>query len=107
MRIISAREAHEAWRAGELTILDVREEAEHAANRLPDVPLVPMGQVPERAEEIPSHRPLAVICRSGARSGRVAEYLTSLGGHGEVANIDGGLLAWAADGLPYEGDPPT
>jgi rhodanese-related sulfurtransferase len=106
MRIISPADAYRAWQAGELAIIDVREPGEHDATRLADVPLVPMGQVPERVDEIPSDRPLAVICRSGARSGRVADYLTGNGAHGEVANIDGGLLAWAADGLPYEGDPP-
>jgi hypothetical protein len=23
-----------------------------------------------------------------------------------VANIEGGIIAWAAEGLPYEGEPP-
>jgi rhodanese-related sulfurtransferase len=36
----------------------------------------------------------------------VAEYLDANGDHGEVANVEGGILAWAAEGLPYEGEPP-
>ena len=28
------------------------------------------------------------------------------GDHGEVANVAGGIIAWAAEGLPYEGEPP-
>ncbi len=47
-----------------------------------------------------------MLCRSGARSGRVADYLTASGEHGEVANIEGGIIAWAAEGLPYEGESP-
>jgi rhodanese-related sulfurtransferase len=36
----------------------------------------------------------------------VAEYLDANGDHGEVANVEGGILAWAAEGLPYEGESP-
>ena len=51
-------------------------------------------------------RPLAILCRSGNRSGQVADYLTAAGDHGDVANIEGGIIAWAHAGLPYEGDVP-
>jgi len=102
----TARQAHDAWTAGELVILDVREEEEHAATRVPGVALIPMSELLDRLDEIPSGRPLAIICRSGQRSGHVAEYLTEQGDHGEVANLEGGIIAWAAEGLPFEGEPP-
>ena len=47
-----------------------------------------------------------ILCRSGSRSARVADHLNAEGEHGEVANLEGGIIAWAADGLPYEGEPP-
>jgi rhodanese-related sulfurtransferase len=66
-----------------------------------------MSEMRERLDEVPSDgRPLALICRSGARSGRLAEALSGLGDYGEVANVEGGIIAWAAAGLPYEGDEP-
>jgi rhodanese-related sulfurtransferase len=74
--------------------------------RIAGVPLVPMSEILDRLDDLPTDRPMVLICRSGARSGQVAEYLTAEGNHGEVANLDGGILAWAADGLPYEGEPP-
>lgn len=106
MSDISVQEAHAAWTAGGLAIVDCREQDEHDATRIEGVPLIPMSELLARIDELPEGRPLAFICRSGARSGQVAAYLTAQGEHGEVANVEGGIIAWAAEGLPYEGDPP-
>jgi len=106
MREMSAREAYEAWQAGEVAIVDVREEDEHAATRVPDVPLLPMSAFLDRMDELPADRPLVIMCRSGRRSQQVADHLNAHGEHGEVANLTGGILAWAEEGLPYEGEPP-
>jgi len=106
MRLVTAREAHEAWRAGSAAIVDIREEDEHELTRVPGVPLIPMSELLERLDELPRGTDLVLICRSGSRSGYAAEYLTEQGAHGEVANLEGGIIAWAAEGLPYEGEPP-
>lgn len=102
----SAVEAHSRWKAGELVIIDVREQNEHDATRIDGVPLIPMSELLERIDEIPEDRQLAILCRSGARSARVADHLNAEGAYGEVANLEGGIIAWAAEGLPYEGEPP-
>lgn len=102
----SVKEAHALWSAGELAIIDVREDDEYAATRVEGVPLIPMSELMARLDEIPAQTPLAVLCRSGSRSARVADFLTAAGEHGEVANVEGGIIAWAAEGLPYEGEPP-
>lgn len=102
----SVTEAYRLWSAGELAIIDVREQAEHDATRVDGVPLIPMSEFLASVDEIPADLPLAVLCRSGARSAQVADYLTAMGDHGEVANIEGGIIAWAAEGLPYEGESP-
>jgi rhodanese-related sulfurtransferase len=103
---VSVRDAHAAWRAGGLAIIDCREPDEYEATRIDGVPLVPMSEFLARIDELPDDRPLAIICRSGSRSGQVADYLSATGGHGEVSNVEGGIIAWAAEGLPYEGEPP-
>lgn len=107
MKVYSAKEAHDAWRAGRLAIIDVREQAEHDATRVADVPLIPMSELVERVDDLPTDRELVIMCRSGQRSARVAEYLSQQGDRGEVANLEGGILAWAAEGLPYEGETPS
>jgi rhodanese-related sulfurtransferase len=100
-------EAHRLLAAGELAIVDCREERETALNRVGGAALIPMSELLSRVDELPDDRPIAVLCRSGARSGQVADYLTATGEYGEVHNVEGGIIAWAADGLPYEGEPPT
>jgi rhodanese-related sulfurtransferase len=102
----SVAEAYRLWQDGELAIIDVREESEVEVTRVEGVPVIPMSELLASIDEIPSDKPLAVLCRSGARSAQVADYLTANGEHGEVANIEGGIIAWAVEGLPYEGDPP-
>ena len=66
MSEITVGEAHARWSAGELNIVDVREPNEHEATRVEGIPLIPMGEVIERIDELPGE-PLAVLCRSGNR----------------------------------------
>lgn len=106
MKLYTAGEAYAAWQAGDVAIVDVREEQEYSATHVPGMPLVPMSELQDRLDDLPVDRPLVLFCRSGNRSGTVADYLNALGDWGEVANLEGGILAWAAEGLPYEGDPP-
>jgi rhodanese-related sulfurtransferase len=106
MADIDVTAAHRRGAAGDLVIIDCREEQEHEATRVDGVPLIPMSEFLARVDELPEGTPLAILCRSGARSAQVADYLTATGEHGDVANVAGGIIAWAAEGLPYEGDPP-
>jgi rhodanese-related sulfurtransferase len=44
-------------------------------------------------------QPLLLVCRSGGRSGRATAQLAQMG-FTDVTNMAGGMLAWAASGLP-------
>ncbi len=88
-------------------IVDCRETAEHEAQHVPGTLLIPLSEFLARVDEVPGDAPLAILCRSGNRSGRLADHLNAEGHFGDVANIEGGIIAWAAEGLPYEGDVPT
>jgi rhodanese-related sulfurtransferase len=57
-----------------------------------------MAHVPGEGEGLPLDVEIVVVCRSGGRSQKVAEFLRA-SGHGAV-NLDGGMRAWAAAGLP-------
>ena len=46
-------------------------------------------------------RPVAVICRSGMRSGRAAKQLAQAG-FTDVSNVRGGMMAWTAAKLPVK-----
>jgi len=80
-------------------VVDVREEHEFAAGRVPGAQLVPMGTVPERLDAFRSEdgvEPVYVICQSGGRSGRVCEFLAAQGI--DAVNVAGGTGAWVMSG---------
>jgi rhodanese-related sulfurtransferase len=80
-----------------MTLLDVREDWEIGLAPVPsDYTHIPMGSVPERLGELDPAQDIVVICRSGGRSGQVAEYLKSKG-FSSVFNLAGGILAWSRD----------
>jgi adenylyltransferase/sulfurtransferase len=76
-------------------VLDVREDWERGIARLQGTLDMPMGHVPERIGELPKEREIVVMCRSGGRSLKVAQFLDASGYR--AANLTGGILAWARD----------
>lgn len=97
---IDVHEARRRVQAGS-TFVDVRERDEYRAVRTPDARLLPLSDFMQRWEaELPQDREVVVLCRSGARSGRVTAFLLA---HGvEAVNVAGGILAWEEEGLPVE-----
>jgi rhodanese-related sulfurtransferase len=81
-------------------LLDVREPAEWRAGHAPGARHIPLGQLPGRLSEVPPHRPVVTVCRSGARSRRAAALLAREGR--QVHNLTGGMQAWIAAGLPLQ-----
>jgi rhodanese-related sulfurtransferase len=98
---VDAAEADEMVAGGAL-LLDVREADEWAAGHAPAAVHLPMGDIPGRVGELPTDRPIACICRSGARSGRVTGYLRAQGF--DIVNVAGGMQDWAASGRPVVTD---
>lgn len=81
--------------AGEaLVLLDVREPDEIATAALPGATLIPMGEIPARYAELPSDRPIVVLCHAGSRSARVAQFLND-NGYPNAVNLAGGIDAWS------------
>jgi rhodanese-related sulfurtransferase len=82
-------------------MLDVREPDEYAAGHIPGIVLIPMGEVAERLSEIPEDKTVIVTCRSGNRSGQIADLLREMG-YADVHNMEGGIVAWEEAGYPIE-----
>lgn len=84
-------------------VLDVREPGElQVASVTPDgfeLLAIPMMEVPARLAELPRDRPIACLCHHGGRSQRVAGFLEQQG-YTRVANIAGGIDAWARERDP-------
>jgi rhodanese-related sulfurtransferase len=62
-------------RASGAVLLDVRDDWELARASVPGVVHIPMSQIAQRLEELDPARETVVMCRSGGRSLRVAQFL--------------------------------
>lgn len=83
-------------------ILDVREDYEWEAGHVANAIHIPLDQLPERLDSLDPDQDLAVICRTGGRSARAAQWLEA---HGYSAvNVGGGMGAWLEAGLPMVSD---
>lgn len=96
-RVVGPTEAQEAQQRGAV-LLDVREPHEWQSGHAPKARHIPLGQLPGRIGELPANREIFVVCRSGARSARAARLLSAH--RDDVANVKGGMTAWAHSGLP-------
>lgn len=88
---------------GAVNVLDVRGRSEWQGGHLPGARHIPLVELPERLEEVPTDRPLVLQCGSGARSA-IAASLVQRHGIGEVRNLAGGFAAWKAAGAPVVQD---
>jgi len=82
-------------------LIDVRTPGEFAQGHAPGATLIPLDQLPQRLGELRrvQDRPIALICRSGNRSGQ-AQVILEKAGFTKAVNVEGGMKAWAKAGLP-------
>jgi rhodanese-related sulfurtransferase len=104
--LVSAKDAARAAASG-ATILDVRREDEHSAQRLAAAhALVPLDQLDPKdfmlRHGLDSGAPVYMLCRSGKRAVTAAEMFARAGCK-NIYVIEGGILACAAHGIATEG----
>lgn len=85
-------------RAGELTLLDVRDLYEWQEGHVAGATHLPLASLPARFGEIDGSLPVAVICRSGNRSAVATRFLRKQGV--DAVNVSGGMVAWERNGMP-------
>ena len=96
IRRLTVAALHEQLQRGDRTqLVDVREDAEFAAGHLPGALHIPLGQLAQRLAEIDSEAGPVFICRSGGRS-MAACQMALRANIPSPANLEGGMLAWAA-----------
>ncbi len=78
----------------DLQIVDVRNPGEADAGMIPGAINIPVGQLPDRTDELDPARPTVVYCAGGYRSS-VAASLLRQRGFADVSDILGGYNAWA------------
>lgn len=96
METVTPQEALEMVKTGEAYGIDVRETDEWDAGHFEMFTLNPLSTFDDAV--LPTDRPIIFICRSGNRSGQVCSRVETSGL--KALNMDGGMLAWQAAGLP-------
>ena len=80
----------------EYQLIDVREPYEFDIANLGGE-LIPQGQIPDNLDKISRDKTVIIHCRSGARSGRIVQFLEQQHGFDNLYNLKGGILAWSAE----------
>ena len=83
-------------------ILDVREDYEWVAGHAEGALHIPLDQLPARLDELDPDEDLYVICRTGGRSFRAAQWLVGQGY--SAVNVAGGMDQWLETGKPLVSD---
>ena len=81
------------------TVLDVRSIEEYESGHIEGSINIYVGTVPQRLDDIPKDKPIAVICKSGTRSGFACSILLNKG-ITNICNIMGGMTSWSNAGYP-------
>jgi rhodanese-related sulfurtransferase len=85
---------------GAIQLVDVREPYEREAGHVAGSRHVPLAELTAAAPSIDSSRPVVFVCRVGGRSAMAAWSFARAGY--DAHNLDGGMIAWLASGLPIE-----
>ncbi len=97
-------EVEPAWVAQHLAdvhLLDVRQphELEGDLGGIDGAQLIPLGELTERAGEVPRDQPVVIFCRSGRRSAQATKILGKEG-ITRTASMRGGMIRWNDLRLP-------
>ncbi|GIW08286.1 MAG: hypothetical protein KatS3mg060_3091 [Dehalococcoidia bacterium] len=93
--------AAQALQADGAIIVDVRHRHEYDSCHIPGAHLLPVDEIRRDVSLLPIGKPLVFVCEMGGRSAYAAA-LAAAAGRSDVFNLDGGMQAWLAAGLPTE-----
>jgi len=93
MKYCSVEEVNKEVNLGNMAILDVREPYEMEICSI-DALHIPMGEICDRIEEIPTNKTIAVLCKTGKRAEAVANLMCVECGFTDVVVVEGGIVAW-------------
>src|ERR1700739_2667387 len=77
-------------------LIDVREDFEYEMSNLGGK-LIPLGGILIEAEQIAKDKPVVVLCRTGRRSAAAIMQLEQQFGFTNLANLQGGIMAWSQE----------
>jgi molybdopterin/thiamine biosynthesis adenylyltransferase/rhodanese-related sulfurtransferase len=94
LKLITVHELLE-WRNSNKphVLIDVREPYEHQVSSIGGQ-LIPLEEISQNRQKIPSDRPVVFYCKSGLRSTKAIEQLQGIADYPMLYSLSGGLMAW-------------
>lgn len=100
---VSVDEAYQMRENGAF-VLDVRELSEWEDGHIPDATLIPLGELENRLDEIPTDQEVLIVCMSGNRSAQARDILKN-SGFTNITSMAGGMNQWIAKSYDIETGP--
>lgn len=95
-RDIDKNEIKKLLNKKDIELIDVREVDEYESGHIRGVKNIPLSEFTARTNEIHADNEVVCICRSGNRSEKACEYLSTLG-YRKLSNMVGGMNDWDGD----------
>jgi len=100
IKSVDAQTLNKWMKANKVLLIDVREPLECSIEKIAFAKNVPLAQIDLEDLDLPKNKnkPIVIQCRSGARSMSACKKLSEADPSLELYNLDGGILAWKAQG---------
>ena len=84
-----------------IVVIDVRRDDEWVTGHVAGAVHIPVDDLTDRMDQVPTDKKLLFICAAGVRSGLACEMAAAMGYESEnLFNIEDGTPAWIAGGHP-------
>ena len=101
IKSIDSKTAQKWLANGEAVLVDVREKSEHTEVCIRDAHLIPVDKISvEKLPEAAKNKKIIVHCKLGGRSQKACAKLLAEDVDLDLYNLEGGIEAWEAAGLP-------
>jgi rhodanese-related sulfurtransferase len=96
---VNVQQLKEQLERNQVLLVDVRQPAEYRSEHIQGAYLLPLDQV-SSAQLPQTPKPIVFYCRSGQRSGQATSRINSPHSTRDVYSLEGGIVAWMAQGYP-------
>lgn len=98
--MVSPHRLHKLLTEGRTNVVDVRQPQEWADGHIEGAVFITGAELPSRLDDVPTDKPVAVVCGSAFRSSVAASLLRREMPGLAISNVIGGMSAWTALELP-------
>ncbi len=93
IKSLTPESARELLELKDVLFLDVREPHEYLSGHIKGSMHIPINELQQRIQDIPTEKKIVTYCRSGNRSLKAAIFLCSKG-FKDIMHLEGGILKW-------------